>query len=131
MEIFISSGIANVQEYYNLNITELANGLISDPHTGKKFQTKEMSIPEMLLVGDTLLEDEIYDKYVEWIEAILILSQQREGYTKKDIQYFKSELEFAKVFIIVILKSPQTLCGLWFLIFTHRSSMIKPSIRQF
>ena len=131
MEIFISSGIANVQEYYNLNITELANGLIFDPHTGKKFQAKEMSIPEMLLVGDTLLEDEIYDKYVEWIEAILILSQQREGYTKKDIQYFKSELEFAKVFIIVILKSPQTSCGLWFLIFTHRSSMIKPSIRQF
>ena len=99
MKIFISSGIANVQEYYNLNITELANGLICDPHTGKKLQAEEMSIPEMLLVGDTLLEDEIYDKYVEWFEVILILSQKREGYTKKDIQYFKSELEFAKVFM--------------------------------
>ena len=93
--IFI--GIANVQEYYNLNITELANGFICDPFTGKQFQAEKMSIPEMILVGETLLEDEIYDNLVEWLEVAFVLIQQREGYTKTDIQYIESLLQYAKV----------------------------------
>ena len=56
-----------------------------------------MSIPEMILVADTLLEDEIYDKLVEWLQVALVLSQQREGYSKTDIQYLENLLQQAKV----------------------------------
>ena len=79
-------GIAYIQEFYNLNITDFVNGLIHDPHTGKRLQaSKNMSLTGILFVCATLIEDEIYDKNVEWLEAAYNLIQKQEGHTEVEI----------------------------------------------
>ena len=44
-----------------------------------------MSLTGILFVCATLIEDEIYDKNVEWLEAAYNLIQKQEGHTEVEI----------------------------------------------
>ena len=58
------------QLYYDLNFTDMANGLLVFPPTGQRFQSlHKLTSEDFLIIAGTARHVLRFDKMVEWTEA--------------------------------------------------------------
>ena len=74
-------GILDVQEYHNLNIDDVANGLIIDSMTGEKYWSKKnLTFQEIVSIANAALDSKYIDTHINWLKKALEVAIQ----TKKD-----------------------------------------------
>ena len=74
-------GILDLQEYHNLNIDDVANGLIIDAMTGEKYQSKtNLTLEEILSIANAALQSRYLDAHINWLKKALEVAIQK----KKD-----------------------------------------------
>ena len=84
-------GIVDLQEYYDLNITDLGNGIIEDMRTGKLYKSNShLTLDELVEISDEAKNAEYFDNHVDWLTSILeraIIENRPTRYITK-LRYF-------------------------------------------
>ena len=82
-------GILDVQEYHNLKIDDVANGLIIDVMTGEKYWSKNnLTFEEILSIANAAFESKYIDTHINWLKKALEVAIQ-EKKDKDDISAIK------------------------------------------
>ena len=70
-------GLADIQEYYNLDPLQMANGIISSKNHQHIFASNSsISIEDMMLIADAAKEQKYLDGQVKWLNAVLIRAKK-------------------------------------------------------
>ena len=81
-----SYGIIDVQEFYDLNTDDLAQGLIKDPGSGTEYMAaRNLTVNELLFIAATAFESRYMDRQVEWLQTALKVAQAVKGENYKQI----------------------------------------------
>ena len=76
-------GIADLHEFHNLNILQIAKGIIKDEISGKTYISKSgLSSSDLLQIATEAKNVNYLDGYVDWLKAALKLAKDEKGTLK-------------------------------------------------
>jgi hypothetical protein len=82
-------GLADIQEFYNLDVMDLIGGNIKDPKTGYVFSAKSnLTSVEVLKVATAAKSANYFDNHVDWAQAAL-KAAKLEGKSDKFLKSIK------------------------------------------
>ena len=65
-------GIVDLQEYYDLNITDLGNGIIEDVRTGKLYKANShLTLDDLVAMSEEAKNVEYFDNHVDWLTSTM------------------------------------------------------------
>ena len=91
-----SNGLADLQEFHNIDLQDLVKGHITDFLTGQTFMAKsKLSSTEILKIANAARAAKYLESYVLWCKAALEAAKQ-EGKDKKYISQIKKMIKLGK-----------------------------------
>ena len=76
-------GIADLHEFHNLNILQIAKGVIKDEISGKIYISKSgLSSSDLLQIAKEAKNVNYLDGYVDWLKAALKVAKDENGTSK-------------------------------------------------
>ena len=84
-------GIVDIQEFYNMNTTDITNGILKVNDVIENRSEKKFSLDEILLIADAAGKSQYFDRKVEWLYSALSLAK-----TKHDQKLIKVKIQKSK-----------------------------------
>ena len=76
-------GIADLHEFHNLNILQIAKGIIKDEVSGKFYISKSgLNSSDLLQIAKEAKNTNYLDGYVDWLKAALKVARDEKGSSK-------------------------------------------------
>ena len=94
-------GIVDIQEFYNMNTTDITNGILKVNDVIENRSQNKFSLDEILLIADAAGKSQYFDRKVEWLYSALSLAKTEHDQKLIKIKIQKSKDIHDKVFEVI------------------------------